>query len=412
MNMKPFMVGCSVVVVGLGLAYMTGGRHTKPTRFPSGKTMTFSANIKTLMSIPLMKGVESPRDDEGEVAETLIKIFDSFANRNRGADGGLHRATHNKGTCFHGRVTIFSDEELRKLGEPAENVERLHQGFFSYTGMHLATLRFANADGLGRHQSDKTPDVRGFSFTVQVPEITDYTGAHRQDFMFNSTPAFAAGGVYEFHELVKLVNILTYHDLTYIPSALTLPAVLRDAKLGAAGNSAGGGIVSYATEEFWGNLPYSHGIDSSGEPKDIVKFKVTPCDGKGTQYLPNPSAAGDDYLQADIVDRAKKGEICFNLQVQFFDLEKLRSIGTAKQKGWNTVDWVEEGGLLWDEKELPFHTVGQVKIAAGAVPISCDKQYINTRLHSYVETQPLGSIARVRTLVEENSRARRMKEIP
>lgn len=60
---------------------------------------------------------------------------------------------------------------------------------------------------------------------------------------------------------------------------------------------------------------------------------------------------------------------------------------------------------------MPFYTVAKVEIPSPAKTIDCSKEYINTRLHSSPHNQPLGSIARVRTLVEETSRARRMGEL-
>ena len=141
-----------------------------------------------------------------------------------------------------------------------------------------------------------------------------------------------------------------------------------------------------------------------------------------------------DYLQKEITDRARDGKVCFLFQVQFLDADKLRASKPASyflnslqkagkemnsdwlpksdQSQWSVTDWVENGGLLWSEKDMPFYTVAKIEIPARTESISCDNQYINTRLHSNPENQPIGSIARVRTLVEEISRARRMKEIP
>lgn len=382
------------------------GKSTRKLASSTGET----ANIRILNSIPLVAGLERKRDNEDSIAATLIQTFKDFADKNRTSSGELHRGTHAKGTCFAGDFNLIKPTALEEhYGVPKSVVSRLKKSFFASEGTYPASMRFANADGLGRLQSDATPDIRGFSFSVQTPDaITDYSGTHRQDFMFNSAPAFATGGIHEFLELVKVVNDVTYHAHD-IPNVFYVPAVLKDAKEGAAQNAKGGNIKSYATEEYWNNLPYTHGsvLQGQEQARDLVKFKVTPCDGKGAQHYPAGTTLDGEYLQKEITSRAEAGEVCFLFQVQFFDIEQLK----PNHPDWSVVDWVENGGLLWDEKLMPFYTVAQISIPKNSHPISCDTQYINTRLHSNPDNQPVGSIARVRTLVEEISRARRMKEI-
>ena len=374
----------------------------------------YSENIRILNSIPILSPIEHPESDEANTANTLIAIFDRFANHNVNSDGSLNRGTHAKGKCFNGLVHLFSSEELKeKFNYDEALIHRLKQGLFSSEGNLPATMRFANADGVGRKQADTVADVRGFSFTMQTPNtIKDYTGEHRQDFMFNSTVPFATGGIHEFLELVKTANIFVYHDLSFLPDVRYLPAIAESLKALQKGNDMGAGTKSYAAQEYWDNLPYSHGLDASSLPNDIVKFKMAPCDGKGTQHLTSTEGLDPDYLQKDIVERANSGNVCFKLQVQFFDGQKLAAANIEGAKAnWNITDWVENGGLGWEESVLPFYTVAEISIPFErnhSAEISCTDQYINTRLHSNRANQPLGSIARVRTLVEETSRARRM----
>lgn len=394
------------VFCGVGFWLHDSNHELRNPASTDGPSVADSPNIKALKAIPLVRGLEKPEADEADITIQLIDIFERFAYHNRNSDGSLNRGTHAKGECFQGQLELFSEAELKhKLDYPESIVARLRKGFFELSGGMPATLRFANADGVGRKQDDRVGDVRGFSFSAETPVSfqKDYLGTHRQDFMMNSTPEFATGGIHDFLEVVKAANIATYHDFTYIPNPLYIPAVAQALKLIQGGDDAGKGIASYAHTEYWGNLPYTQGAN------DLVKFKTTPCDGQGTQKLSSMDSVGPDYLQTDIVQQASAGSICFYLQLQFFDLQKLRASGLdSKQAAWSESDWVENGGVLWDEKVLPFYTVGRVEVSRESAPISCDDQYINTRLHANPANLPIGSIARVRTLVEETSRARRM----
>jgi hypothetical protein len=163
--------------------------------------------------------------------------------------------------------------------------------------------------------------------------------------------------------------------------------------------------VSFAAERYWSNLPYSLGLAQDGSPAEIAKFKLEPCSGKPTPHAPNTDKA-DDYLQADIAERARKGDVCFYLQAQLFDLNKMNSVMKQNRK---LSDWIEEAGELWDERILPFYTVAKIEVTS-AQARSCDDKAFSTRIHSTRDLQPLGTLARVRAIVEETSRARRMGE--
>jgi hypothetical protein len=356
-------------------------------------------NVAILRGIPLVPGVEHAEANEDAIAADLIGLFTSFANHNVSPDGTVHRGTHSKGKCFNGKLEIDASAD-----------PHLRQGLWAQSGPFPVVMRFANADGLGRSQPDTVPDVRGFSFSVRnVSGLIVYSGEARQDFMMNSTAGFASGGIHEFAEVVKMANIAVYHDLHFPPNPLYLKAAVHDLGLINKGNSENANLKSLAHMEFWGNLPYTNGVKADGSVQDVVKYKATPCDGQGTQRLQTTSGLAADYLQSDIAASARAGSVCMLIQMQVFDPAAMRSAATSAQAQWNLSNWVEEGGLEWSDRILPFHTVGRVSIPAGAdSEVTCDDQYINTRLHSNPANQPVGSIARVRTLIEENSRAKRM----
>ncbi|WP_415063915.1 hypothetical protein [Bdellovibrio sp.] len=368
----------------------------------------YSHNMQVLSSIPLFDGLETRKDNEFDIASVLIGIFNKIENESKNADNSLNRGTHAKGRCFEGDFTVFSNEELKNQFRYSDTlIDRLKQGFFAQDGDHKAEIRFANA--MGAKNPDTVADVRGFSFSVETfGNLKDHSGGFRQDFMMNSSPMFAVNNIQEFLELMKTAR-LAGGDWDYFPNPFYLKSVIKAKRLLDQYQRAD--TKSYATEEYWANLPYSHGLRPDGQPVDIVKFKTTPCDGQSIQHESSVGKSAD-YLQADIIRRAQSGQVCFLFQVQFFDLNKAKGSLKGQRSRWTTSDWIENGGELWEETAMPFYTIAKIELKPeSSREISCEDRYINTRLHSNRANQPLGSIARVRTMVEENSRARRMMEI-
>lgn len=363
-------------------------------------------NLNTLASIPLIKGYESRNSDEAAIAKKLSKIFSKIADESKNKDGSVNRGTHAKGACFNGTLTVLSEEEMQKSGTPVQTIRRIKKGFFAHDGEYPTEVRFANAKG--QRNPDTAPDVRAMAFSIDTKNVLkDASGDSRFDFMMNSSPMFAVNNIKEFYELMKGAR-LAMGDLSYVLNPFYIKAVLKAKNL--LDEYERSDIKSYATEEYWGNLPYVHGL-KNGRPDEVVKYKVTPCDGKGRLSEASEGKSAD-FLQKDIAQRVQENKVCFNLQVQLYDLKKLQNSLGGIHKNWNQVDWIENGGELWEEKVLPFHTVAKIDVMGdlNRTKNSCDFQYINTRLHTASEHRPMGSIARVRTYVEEKSRAKRMGE--
>ena len=381
------------------------------------KTYKDDVKLLQLSQIPLLDEVENPQSDEVAITEEMIRLFNMNAEANRNADGTLNRGTHAKGVCFQAKVRLFSNDELTsQFRYPERLANRLKQGTFAGVGERAAYVRFANADGFGRVQSDTVDDVRGFSFSMQTDK-RDYAGTQLQDFMMNSAPGFITPGIKEFSELVKLGALQMKHPKDFklqindLPNVFYFGDLFRNLSDPRLGNLTGHNTKSFATQEYWADLPYSHGLNDQGRVRDFVKYKVTPCDGRGTQKLLNTNGLASNYLQKDIAARAKSGQVCFYIQAQFFDLDDQRNSLRLSdpRKTWNLSDWIENGGALWDEDVMPFYTVAKIEIPReSSDQISCGDRYISTRLHSNVENMPVGSIARVRPIVEEISRFRRM----
>lgn len=406
--MRKLLICFAGAAAAIGCTTQSYTKNSESKRHTASSPESYSQNMQTLSSIPLFKGLEVRKENEFDVASVLIGIFNKIENESKNADGSLNRGTHAKGRCFEGDFTVFNNEELKNQFHYSDAlIGRLKQGFFTQDGDHRAEIRFANA--MGAKNPDTVGDVKGFSFSVETfGDLKDYSGGQKQDFMMNSSPMFAVNNINEFLELMKIAR-LAGGDWDYIPNPFYLKSVFKAKKLLDQYQRAD--TKSYATEEYWANLPYSHGLRPDGNPVDIVKFKTTPCDGLGIQHEASTGKSAD-YLQADIVRRAQSGEVCFLFQVQFFDFNKAKSSLKGQHSRWTLSDWIENGGELWEESVMPFYTIAKIELKPGASKeISCEDRYINTRLHSNRANQPLGSIARVRTMVEENSRARRMMEI-
>lgn len=398
-------------VLGLLAVANYSGKQNKngEVAFASVAKTDISPALQALRNIELVPGSEY-RDDKEErkITDTLVNMFKELQDDNI-RDGKLNRATHNKGSCFNGKFKVLSDQELkeqeefRKLKNPEKIIQKLRRGIYSDIENYDAEIRFANANGMGKYQADTEGDVRALSFSLDLKgKVKDHVGDRRQDFNANSTPMFAVNNIEEFLGLMETVTFSP--GLTAIKNA---GAVKRGIGLILDNNRTD--VLSYANEQYWGNVPYTHGIEKDGKASDLVKFKLTPCDGN----LRRQSSYGkaDDYLQKDIQARAQEGKVCFNFQLQFFNLNALTTyaIDHDKEKiSWNQKAWVENGGAEWPESVSKFYTVAKLEIPEGSDKVDCKNRYINPRLHSTRDNMPIGSLARVRAEVELSSMERRM----
>lgn len=401
--MKKHLIAASICSFIAFSAWWLWPAQNQPVR--STASQGDRLNISILNNIPLYKGLEKPKKNELKIAEKLTKIFEKIAKEGANSDGSLNRGTHAKGSCFEGETKVLEASELASVyGYDQEIIDQIKLGVFSGDDVYDTELRFANAKG--DRNPDTDPDVRGVSFSLDTKgRAISADGSSRIDFMMNSSPMFAVNNITEFYELMKTAR-LAQGDFAYFINPFYIKSTLRAKKL--LDEYERSDIKSYATESYWGNLPYVHGVFANGSPREIVKYKMRPCSGPERVSEASDGKASD-YLQKDIQKRADSSGVCFQLQVQLFDHMKLKKSLNGKHKSWSRVDWIENGGELWEESVLPFYTVAQITIPKGSRNKDCDGQYFNTRLHSSKGHRPIGSIARVRTYVEESSRYNRQQ---
>lgn len=365
---------------------------------PNLEARDHGRNVEIIKSIPLVQDLEYRNaKKEEKITRSLLNIFRDIQQKAQNEDGTLNRGTHARGSCFDSDFKIYSASELRNLfGHDAATIEALKQGLFAKDTTYASELRFANAKG--EVNSDKVKDAKGVGLSIDTRgDVRDWSGGSRQDYSANTTPMFLTHDILGFNEVMKTVACLS-GKVKYFPNPFYLKTVLNAKKL--LDRYETNDSVSYATEEYWGNVPSTHG-------PFVSKFKLTPCDGKGRRSE-DSSTKSDDYLQADIRERAETQGVCFYYQVQILDAKKLNQ---ANGLNWSRAEWVENGGKLWPEEVLPFKTVAKLTIRKGTKNTSCEDWYVNPRLHSNPANMPIGSLSRVRALVEETSRARRQLEL-
>lgn len=402
-------MGCTSTP-SLSVGKVSDAKRAVASQSDANPSAEHQRHIDILNSIPLVPGVERLDSDEKTIGDEVAEIFSKIQKETFAREGQMERGTHAKGSCFPGKLTIYSESKLKsQFGYSNSQAQRLRKGIFALDGSYVAKVRFANAKGMSN--SDQVGDVRGFSFIADFGDkLKSYEGDGRQDFMLNNSPNFVTNNAHEFLEMLKAIR-LSEGELHVIDPryASVVPKAVKFGRLYQTSD-----IKSYATESYWSNLPYAHGRQADGRPSDLVKYKAVRCDGAPV-VRESSEGKESNYLQTEIAATAASSGVCFYLQVQFFDLEKIKRQPAgafhSSHPSWSTLEWIENGGELWDESVLPFQTLAKVEIESGSKEISCQDWYVNTRLHSNPENQPLGSVARVRTLIEEKSRARRMGEL-
>jgi hypothetical protein len=220
---------------------------------------------------------------------------------------------------------------------PAGLPQPARHGLFARAGEHEVWVRLSN--GGPDVQSDRKPDIRGFSLRVwgtKGPSALGGTTDH-QDFALINRPAFAFPDSRPFVSLVAAAangpaGLLPWALRTYGPLGM-LPALAKLAKSLAAPFSG------FAAQPFFSAAPVACGPYAA-------RVRLLPPAGQ-------PAAAhGTESWSDDLLARLAAGPLAYRLQLQFFVDEARTPIEDA------SVDWPEAVAPYVDVAELRLHAPG------------------------------------------------------
>jgi hypothetical protein len=307
----------------------------------------------------------------------------------------LARGTHAKGICVRAEFEVF---DVRRLSPDPALAERLAQGIFAAPGVYPAVVRFANADG--GHRSDRRPDVRALSFSIEVPTGVA-AGQARLDFSLNSASTFPINDAHAFAVAVRVLSAEGMRGKWRALWSLTwseFRSLLRVLRLGRK-QKKGGPRKPYQQLRYWSTVPFLHG------GRVAVKYSAIPDTNPA-----RPLQAGPNRLQDEIVrhvnEDAKMSEFAFALQ--FLEPATMTHGGTTQEPSF----WVENAAVEWNEHESPFHGVGRLRLLPQSVlpPAQTETFSIDVTQHSTPDSRPIGSINRARWHAESASRAARLAQ--
>jgi hypothetical protein len=286
--------------------------------------------------------------DEAERFERHAETLRDYQRRNsqKGAGRALHRKAHGGA-----RATLEVHDGI---------APEAAAGLFAAPGRYDAYVRFSN--GLGMHQPDWMPDVRGLAIKVLgVPGPKLLFEATTQDFLLISTPALPFSNVDDFIAFVKAAE----NQALAVPRLVRAFGPARAAKLlrFLAGLRP---PASLATIPYFSALPIAFG-EYAGK---LALFPEQSGGGGGR---------GNDRLAAELAERLARGSIRFTLKAQLY-----RDPATTP---------IEDAAIVWD---APFTDLATLEIpaqepTADVEPLSFDPW------HALEAHRPLGNLMRARS---------------
>jgi hypothetical protein len=289
---------------------------------------------------------EKVAPDEEERFAQYAAAFEEM-QRGKSERFGPGRALHRKQVLgIEGRLDVLS-------GLP----EHARHGLFAMAGPHDAWVRLSN--GSADRAPDRRPDVRGFAVKVRDLHGPGALGGETtcQDFLLINHAAFAFPRSDEFVELVLAAG--------KGGGALAAHVFRRYGLVGGArflarfARSIGRPFTGFATERFYSAAPIACG----------------------------PYAPG----AAVVLGRLSKGDLAFDLQLQFFTDERVTPI--------------EDASVDWPETESPYLNVARL-VLPRREPASGDAG-LSRRIEGAVfdpwsallDHRPLGDVMRTRKVV-------------
>jgi hypothetical protein len=307
---------------------------------------------------------EKVAPDEEERFAQYAAAFEEM-QRGKSERFGPGRALHRKQVLgIEGRLDVLP-------GLP----EHARHGLFAMAGPHDAWVRLSN--GSADRAPDRRPDVRGFAVKVRDLHGPGALGGETtcQDFLLINHAAFAFPRSDEFVELVLAAG--------KGGGALAAHVFRRYGLVGGArflarfARSIGRPFTGFATERFYSAAPIACGPYAA-------RVRMLPA---STTAAPG---AAEDWA-ADVLGRLSKGDLAFDLQLQFFTDERVTPI--------------EDASVDWPETESPYLNVARL-VLPRREPASGDAE-LSRRIEGAVfdpwsallDHRPLGDVMRTRKVV-------------
>jgi mono/diheme cytochrome c family protein len=330
------------------------------------------------------------QQDIADIVAGLLAIQARFARLQKRP---LARGTHAKGVCARGTLEIF--DIAKTAGDPAL-AARLARGLFAKPGTYQAAVRFANA--ASTFQKDTAPDVRGVSFSLDVPAGAAGPAATRLDYSFNNAPTFPINNAHDFAALMRVkaaggafAQLRALLSLSFAD----LKGVIQTARKGL--RQQRGPLKPYQQTRYWSNVPFMHGQD------EAVKLSVLPApDNAG-----RPIGKGKNVLRDELARHLNEDPpASFDFQVQLLEPSRMTLNGQARDATF----WVENASAEWPEAQAPFYTVGRLTLQPKSMlsDEECAAQFIDVTKFALPEHRPIGSINRARWIAESASRKMRL----
>jgi len=245
-------------------------------------------------------------------------------------------------------------------------------GLFASPGTYPCRVRLSN--GATRPQKDRTGDIRGFAFSVEVPEAPGALGTptRAQDFLLVNRPGFGFPTSVEFMAVVESLSrgplALLWHFVS------TYGLFDGFARIKALQANAEAPFDGFTSSPFFTAVP----------------FRCGPYAARARlQAATEGAAPSRDDWAADVRARLANGPLRFPFQLQFFVDEATTPIEDA------TAPWPEEAAPFVTVGELVLHGPAPEGEAAAALSASVEAAAFDP-WKALAEHQPLGEVMRAR----------------
>jgi len=317
---------------------------------------------------------EPSKDWKEEIALDEEKRFNEYAEkivelqRKKSKVHGNGRALHRKQICG-----------LKAKLEVLDNLpEYAKQGLFAKPEAYDTLIRISNG-GL-EIQSDKIPDIRGFSIKVlglDSPGALGYGNTQNQDYTLINQSAFSFPKASPFLDLVLAISESSFKFLMHMTSSYGIIGGFQ--KMLKMTNNMTKPFSGFMTETFYSAAPIACG-------EYATRVRLKPLEGKSA-FTPS----NNDFSQ-DIKKYLNKGEVKFELQLQFFVDE--------------TTTPIEDASIDWQESISPYITVAKLTIPpqdieseeGKKISEATEKDFFDP-WNALFEHRPLGDVMRARKYI-------------